>query len=106
MKLVTIRQRLNVIVLFLTLLLLVGVGLTLWMEESRSADAQMTEQLNGAKAELYYNVMRITDALRGLALEPKNELEKRRHHEAEAELKSKLSPSRARMARSRICLVA
>jgi methyl-accepting chemotaxis protein WspA len=60
------------------------------MEESRSANAQMTEQLNGAKAELYYNVMRITDALRALALEPKSELEKRRHHEAEVELKTKL----------------
>jgi len=90
MKLVTIRQRLNAIVLFLTVLLLAGVGLALWMEKSRSADVQMTEQLNGARAELYYNVMRITDALRALALEPKNELEKRRHHEAEAELKSKL----------------
>jgi methyl-accepting chemotaxis protein WspA len=90
MKLVTIRQRLNAIVLFLTVLLLAGVGLTLWMEESRSADAQMTEQLNGARAELSYNVMRITDALRALALEPKSELEKRRHHEAETELKSKL----------------
>jgi methyl-accepting chemotaxis protein WspA len=90
MKLVTIRQRLNAIVLFLTVLLLAGVGLALWMEKSRSADVQMTDQLNAAKAELYYNVMRITDALRALALEPKNELEKRRHHEAEADLKSKL----------------
>lgn len=90
MKLVTIRQRLNAIVLFLTVLLLAGVGLALWMEKSRSADVQMTDQLNAARAELYYNVMRITDALRALALEPKNELEKRRHHEAEADLKSKL----------------
>jgi len=90
MKLVTIRQRLNAIVLFLTVLLLGGVGLALWMEKSRSTAAQMMDQLNGARDGLYYDVMLITDALRVMSLEPKNELEKRRLHEAEGDLKSRL----------------
>ena len=90
MKLVTIRQRLNAIIFFLTVLLLAAVGLAVWMERSRSSTAQMTEQLNGARDGLYYDVMLVTDALRAMALEPKNELEKRRLRDAEADLKSKL----------------
>jgi methyl-accepting chemotaxis protein WspA len=90
MKLVTIRQRLNAIVLLLTLMLLGGVGLALWMEKERSAATQMTDQLAGARDGLYYDVMLITDALRGITLDSKNELETRRHHDAEADLKSRL----------------
>src|SRR5262249_26589468 len=90
MKLVTIRQRLNTIVLLLTVLLLAGVGLALWTEKTRSAATQLTDQLAGARDGIYFDVLLLGDALRELTLDPKSELEKKHRHDAETELKSRL----------------
>ena len=90
MKLVTIRQRLNTIVLLLTALLLAGVGLALWTEKTRSAATQLTDQLAGARDGIYYDVLLLGDALRELTSDPKSELEKKHRHDAETELKSRL----------------
>ena len=86
MKLVTIRQRLNTIVLLLTVLLLAGVGLALWTEKTRSAATQLTDQLAGARDGIYYDVLLLGDSLRELTLDPKSELEKKHRHDAETEL--------------------
>ena len=90
MKVATIRHRLNAVVLLLTVLLLAGVGLALWMEKASSANTQLTDQLAANREGSYYDIMLMTEAIRVLTLDPKNELEKRRRHEAEAELKSRL----------------
>ena len=89
MKPMTIRQRLNTAVLLLTILLMVGVSIAIWMEKARSKATTISEELSASMYGIYYDVMVMTDALRGQALDPKNELEKKRHRAAEEDLKSK-----------------
>ena len=90
MKRLTIRQRLNATIFLFTALLAAAVGLALWMEKARSLNTQLAEELAGARVGIYYDVMLITEATRALTLDPRSELEKRRRHEAEDDLKSRL----------------
>jgi len=90
MKPMTIRQRLNTVVLLLTILLMVGVGLAIWMEKARSRATHLSEQLSAAMYGVYYDVMSMTDALRNLALDSRSELEKKHRRDAEEDLKSRL----------------
>jgi methyl-accepting chemotaxis protein WspA len=91
MKPVTIWQRINTAFWLLIVLLLAGVGLALWVASARSASAHRSDQLSAAKDRIAYDVVLISDTVRGLLLDPKNEPEKRRKHEAEAELASRLT---------------
>src|ERR1017187_7769671 len=91
MKPVTIWQRINTAFWLLIVLLLAGVGLALWVASARSAGAHRSDQLSAAKDSIAYDVLLISDTVRGLLLDPKNEPEKRRKHEAEAELASRLT---------------
>ena len=90
MKLATIRQRLNTILVLLTMLLLVGVGLALWIQKARSSTTQLADQLTGARDGIYYDVLSLSETLRVLTLDPKSELEKKHQHDAATDLKSRL----------------
>jgi methyl-accepting chemotaxis protein WspA len=76
------------------MLLLAGVGLALWVEDERSGADERREQLLGRQEGIYYDVLLMSDALRGLSLRPKDEWEHRRLttslSTAESDLKSKL----------------
>ena len=91
MKTVTIWQRLNAAFWLLILLLLAGVGLSLWVASARSDGVHRSDQLSAAKDRIAYDVVLISDTVRGLLLDPRNEPEKRRKHEAEADLASRLT---------------
>jgi methyl-accepting chemotaxis protein WspA len=95
MKPMTIRQRLNTVVLMLTILLLVGVSLAIWMEKARFGTTHRSDELSVSKYAAYYDTLVLSDALRNRVLDVKNELEKRRQREAESDLKSNLNQMRA-----------
>jgi methyl-accepting chemotaxis protein WspA len=86
MKNMTIWRRLNTALLLLILLLLVSVGLALWVEEARSTAIHRSDVLAGARDRIELDVIRISDALRGLLLDTKNDSEARRRQIAETDL--------------------
>jgi methyl-accepting chemotaxis protein WspA len=90
MKELTIWQRLNTAFWLLIVLLLAGVGLALWAAAARTAEAHRSDQLSAAKDRVAYDVVFISDTVRGLLLDPKNEAEKRRMRDAEADLAAQL----------------
>ena len=90
MKNVTIWQRLNTAFWVLVVLLLAGVGLALWVASARSDAVHRSDELSAAKHSIEYDVVFISDTVRGLLLDPKNEAEKRRKHDAEMDLASQL----------------
>ena len=73
MKQRTIRQHLQTALFLLVMLLLAGVGLALWIESERSGADERREQLLARQEGIYYDVLLTCDALRGLALTPKDE---------------------------------
>ncbi len=83
MKSITIWQRLNTAFWLLIVLLLAGVGLALWAANARSVADRRSEQLAAARGNIAYKVVLISDTVRGLLLDPKNEMEKRLMREAE-----------------------
>jgi len=82
----TIWQRINAALLALILLLLVGVGLALWVADVQLEASQGSHQLSAARDQIRYDVVLISDTVRGLLLDPRNEAEKRHKHEAEEDL--------------------
>ncbi len=90
MKTVTIWQRLNTAFWLLVLLLLAGVGLALWAASARTAADKRSEQLAAARATIAYKAVLISDTVRGLLLDPQNELEKKNKREAEMNLAAQL----------------
>jgi len=90
MQKMTIRQRLNVALLLFILLVLAGVGLALWVAEARSSALLRSDHLSAARDRIAYNVVLISDTVRGLLLDPKDELEKKHKREAETDLGNNL----------------
>lgn len=90
MKARTIWQRLNTALFLLIILLLAGVGLALWVAAARSTATERSLGLTGRRDHIYYQVMLLSDAVRGLCFDPKDELEKRRRHETELEFDKSL----------------
>src|SRR5690349_12094200 len=90
MKPMTIWQRLDRALLLLIFLLFVAVGLAFWVAWERSNTTQRSEQLSRDRDRVYYDVMLVIDSLRGMAAEPNNELERKRHLIAQQELESNL----------------
>src|SRR6266478_1251734 len=82
----TLWQRLNATLVGLILLLMAGFLLELWAKESNWAAATRREQLSGTKDHINLDMMRMSDAMRGALLDPKNDIEKRRRDSAEADL--------------------
>jgi methyl-accepting chemotaxis protein WspA len=90
-KKTSIWQRLNATLLVLILVLLAGVGLALWVAEARVAATQRTEQLLGTRDRIRYDVLLISDTVRGLLLDPKNDAELKQKAEAEADFATALN---------------
>jgi methyl-accepting chemotaxis protein len=90
MKPMTIWQRLDRALLLLILLLFVAVGLAFWVALERANASQRSDQLSRARDRVYYDVMLMIDALRGLSVDPRNEAEVRRHRDAARELEDNL----------------
>src|SRR5690242_341969 len=90
MKPMTIWQRLDRALLLLILLLFVAVGLAFWVALEHSNVNQRRDQLSRDRYLVSYDVMVLTDALRVMATDPKNELERKRYRETETELDEKL----------------
>ncbi len=88
MKDVTIWQRLNLAFLVLVVLLLASVMMNKWVESARAAGARSSARLSEAKHITEYDVVFISETVRGLLLDPKNDAEKRRKHDAETDLDS------------------
>src|SRR5215471_8128355 len=82
----TLWQRLNATLVGLILLLMAGFLLELWAKETNWAAAHRREQLSGTKDRINMDLMRMSDAMRGMLLDPKNDIEKRRRDNAEADL--------------------
>src|SRR5215472_7970424 len=90
MKPMTIWQRLDRALLLLILLLFVAVGLAFWVALERSNASQRSDQLSRDRDRVYYDVMLMIDALRGMSADPKDEREAKRHRGALTELDEKL----------------
>ena len=90
MKTLTIWQRLNTAFWLLIVLLLAGVGLALWVAKARSEGVQRSDQLGAANESIAYKMVLLSDTVRGLLLDPRNELEKRRRTETETDLTAQL----------------
>ncbi len=90
MKPMTIWQRLDRALLLLILLLFVAVGLAFWVALERANASQRSDQLSRDRDRVYYDVMLMIDALRGLSVDPRNEAELRRHRDAASELEVNL----------------
>ena len=84
----TIWQRLNTALLLLILLLLSGVGLALWVEKTRSAVDARGAELLAAKDRLELDLTTMSDAVRGFLLQARNEPERKRRRDAQADLAS------------------
>ncbi len=91
MKKQPIWQHFNTALLLLILLLLASVGLAIWVADARLRNAQRSEQLSVLNGRIPYDVVLISDAVRGLMLDPRNEAEQRQKREAEEDLKASLN---------------
>src|ERR1035441_2883674 len=90
MKTVTIWQRLNTAFWLLIVLLLAGVGLALWVAKTRSEGVKRSDQLGAANDRIAYKMVLLSDTVRGLLLDPRNEPEKRRRTDTETDLTAQL----------------
>jgi methyl-accepting chemotaxis protein WspA len=90
MKSITIWQRLHTAFWLLIVLVLAGIGLALWAANASSTADRRSQQLAGARGNIAYRVVLISDTVRGLLLDPKNEMEKKLVRETEKQLASEL----------------
>jgi len=81
-----ILQRRNILFAVLVLLLLTGGGLALWIERTATGAERRSEQLAYRKDRINLDVVSLSDSLRGLLLDPKNDTEEKRRHDAEGDL--------------------
>ena len=86
MKEVTIWHRLNMAFLVLVAMLLASVLLNKWVESARAVGAGRSAELSKARYIIEYDVVFISETVRGLLLDPRNETEKQRQHDAEKDL--------------------
>jgi hypothetical protein len=86
----TIRQRLNRTLVLLLILFLFGIGPAFWIQRQGSEAEHRSDRLTSAKDRLYFEVLQISDAVRGLLAEPKSELERKHLREADQDLKSRI----------------
>jgi methyl-accepting chemotaxis protein WspA len=87
----SIWHRLNTALILLVVLLLAGVGLTLWVERTRSAAMDRSDKLSVYKDRIFYDVLAMSDSLRGLLLDPKSQTETKRTKVAQEDLASNLT---------------
>lgn len=90
MKRTSFWQRLNTATILLVLFLFVGVGFVFWAER-RQADAQQrNESLDSLKHRIHKDLIQMSDALRGVLLDPNNKAERNVCAAAEHDLLSAL----------------
>jgi len=93
-------RRLNAGVIVLLALLLVGVGLVLWVERSRAAALEHSEQLARLAERVHRDLAELDAAARGIALElPDAAKERRRHAETKDDLLDLLKTNDSRLQR-------
>ena len=100
MKRMTIWQRINAGMAVLILLLLAGVGLAFWAEQTRSAAQHRSDLLNGARDHIQLDFAQMNGALRGILLDSKDEVEKQHLKDAQSNLSSFLDSVLANFAAS------
>lgn len=98
-------RRLNTALLALVLLLLVGVGLVLWMQDSKFSADHRGDQLSDVKDRLLRAAVVSSEAVRGLSLDPKDSELRNNKKNADAELtdldrKESLLPNNAKLRRA------
>ena len=81
-----VSRRLNTSVAILTFLLVVGAGLAWWVEYQRSVSVHRSDLLTGEAGMVRLQLAQMSDAMRGMLLDPKNEVERKRGTDAEKEL--------------------
>jgi methyl-accepting chemotaxis protein WspA len=94
MKQMTIWQRLNTALVLLILLLVACAGLALWVQQTYYGTFQRIDRLSSDKNRIDYDVVLMSDALRGVLLDPKSDPERARRADATAELASKIEDVR------------
>jgi methyl-accepting chemotaxis protein WspA len=67
-------------------LLFIGVGLAWWVHKTNSETLNRTIQLNSIKDRISADVMKASDGLQGLLLDPKNEPARKHGHEAQNDI--------------------
>src|SRR5947199_10673933 len=88
MKSMTIWQRLDTAVMLLMIRLLASVGIALWIQASRSSVVLQRTRFIAAIDRVNSDMLALTDSLRIMALDSKNENEKRRHEQVEHALRA------------------
>lgn len=91
MKKMTIGQRLNASRTVLAGMLVIGVLLALWGEHIRSVSELSSERLQRSKDRIYFDMVEMSDSLRGLLVEPENDFEQKRWLEAKKSLLTTLA---------------
>ena len=86
MKKMTIWRRLNTSVALLLLLLLVGTGLAWWAEDARSKARLHSSDLYADGTLVRLDLEQMNNALRGLLLDPRNDLDLKRYSDSTKEL--------------------
>src|SRR4051794_39739472 len=90
MRKMTIWRRLNASLALLILLLLIGAGLAWWVEYAGSKAALRNNELLAGAARIRLQLVQMNDALRGLLLDPRNDLDRKSSSSAENELNAVL----------------
>src|SRR5712671_6221419 len=90
MKHMSIWQRLNTALAVLVVLLMAGCGLALWIKEVVTNADERGEQLANKTDKIYLDEALMSDALRGVLLDPKSEVERKSRQHAEADLAANL----------------
>lgn len=73
----TFRHRLNTAQTVMILVLLVGMGLTLWLESKRSAAELRAERLNSSTERIRLDLQQMANILRGQLLDPKGGMDRK-----------------------------
>lgn len=87
----TVRQRMSVAMVVLIVLLAVGVGLVLWAESIRNESIQRNEHLASHKDRIFFDLVSLSDSLRGLFLWPHSEAELKGNIEVKKDLAATFS---------------
>src|SRR6266436_521668 len=88
MKQMSIWQRLNTALFLLVLLLMIGCGLALYIEVAVAKAERRAQELANKKDRISLDLLLMSDSIRGLLLDPRNEADKKHRPETEKDLKT------------------
>src|SRR5215203_2172881 len=86
----TIWQRLNMALAVLILLLMAGVCLALWVERTGSSAVHRSDELDLRRNLIQFDLILMSDALRGMLVDPTDEVENKRRDDAVRDLTGNL----------------